>query len=98
MLAWLRGTRLTPILVVHANHPQEIDDSVSQRPWADWSMPGIPVLNQAVLLRGVNDDAETLAELCRRLLDCRVHAVLPAPVGPRGRGRSFRGARSTGCS
>jgi L-lysine 2,3-aminomutase len=33
---------------------------------------GIPVLNQAVLLRGVNDHADTLVELSQRLLDCRV--------------------------
>ena len=33
---------------------------------------GIPVLNQAVLLRGVNDQAETLIELCRRLVNHRI--------------------------
>ena len=33
---------------------------------------GIPVLNQAVLLRGVNDNVETLAELSRRLVNLRV--------------------------
>jgi len=33
---------------------------------------GIPVLNQTVLLRGVNDDAETLVQLSERLLDCHV--------------------------
>ena len=33
---------------------------------------GVVVLNQAVLLRGVNDDADVLTELCRRLVDLRV--------------------------
>ena len=33
---------------------------------------GVPVLNQAVLLRGVNDRADVLAELCQRLVDLRV--------------------------
>jgi L-lysine 2,3-aminomutase len=33
---------------------------------------GVPVLNQAVLLRGVNDDAAALIELSRRLIDLRV--------------------------
>jgi L-lysine 2,3-aminomutase len=33
---------------------------------------GVPVLNQAVLLRGVNDDADTLCELSRRLVNLRV--------------------------
>jgi L-lysine 2,3-aminomutase len=33
---------------------------------------GVPVLNQTVLLRGVNDDVETLAALSRRLIELRV--------------------------
>ena len=33
---------------------------------------GVPLLNQAVLLRGVNDEAATLADLSRRLLQCGV--------------------------
>ena len=33
---------------------------------------GIPLLNQAVLLRGVNDDVDALVELCERLVDLRV--------------------------
>jgi EF-P beta-lysylation protein EpmB len=71
LTGWLRGTRLTPVLVVHANHPQEIDDRV-QRHLEELVDAGIPVLNQAVLLRGVNDDLETLVQLSQRLLDCRV--------------------------
>lgn len=70
-IAWLRGTRLTPILVVHANHPQELDAQVATA-LASLVDAGIPVLNQSVLLRGVNDDVETLAALSLRLLDCRV--------------------------
>jgi KamA family protein len=71
LLAWLRGTRLTPIMVVHANHPAEISDDVAAA-LGRLVDAGIPVLNQAVLLRGVNDDADALAELCRRLVDLRV--------------------------
>lgn len=71
LIAWLRGTRLTPIVVVHANHPAEISDSVAAA-LSRLVDAGIPVLNQAVLLRGVNDDADALAELCRRLVDLRV--------------------------
>jgi KamA family protein len=69
--AWLRGTRLTPVLVIHANHPQELDNAVAAA-LARLIDAGIPVLNQSVLLRGVNDAAEPLIELSRRLLDCRV--------------------------
>ena len=71
LLDWVTGTRLTPIFVIHANHPAEIDNQV-ELAIARLIDAGIPVLNQAVLLRGVNDDTETLAELCRRLVNLRV--------------------------
>ena len=35
-------------------------------------MPGLPLLSQTVLLRGVNDDAATLEALMRALVECRV--------------------------
>jgi len=71
LLNWLTGTHLTPIVVVHANHPAEIDDAVAVA--LDRLVEaGIPVLNQAVLLRGVNDDAEVLTELCERLIELGV--------------------------
>jgi EF-P beta-lysylation protein EpmB len=71
LLAWLRGTRLAPWVVVHANHPAEIDDAVAAA-LGRLVDAGIPVLNQTVLLRGVNDRAEVLTALCRRLADLRV--------------------------
>jgi KamA family protein len=71
LLAWLAGGRLTPIVVVHANHPRELDEAVA-RSLARLVDAGIVVFNQAVLLRGVNDDVETLAALCERLVDLRV--------------------------
>lgn len=71
LLEWLRATRLTPVVVVHTNHPNEIDDACAAA-LGRLVDAGIPVLNQAVLLRGVNDDANVLAELCERLVDLRV--------------------------
>lgn len=71
LLAWLRGTRLTPLVVVHANHPAELWPEVAEA-LGRLVDAGIPVLNQAVLLRGVNDDVEVLTELCRRLVELRV--------------------------
>ena len=71
LLAWLRETRLAPIVVVHANHPQELDGPTAAA-LVRLVEAGIPVLNQAVLLAGVNDTAETLIELSRRLVDLRV--------------------------
>jgi EF-P beta-lysylation protein EpmB len=70
LIAWLRGTRLATVVVMHANHPAELDDTVGDAV-ARLVDAGIPVLNQAVLLRGVNDDVPTLAALCERLVDLR---------------------------
>jgi len=71
LIAWLRGTRLVPLMVVHANHAQELNEDAAAA-LAKLVDAGVPVLNQTVLLRGVNDDTGTLVELSRRLLDCRV--------------------------
>jgi EF-P beta-lysylation protein EpmB len=71
LLAWLAGTRLTPVAVIHANHPAELDEAVA-RAIGRLVDAGIVVLNQAVLLRGINDDAQVLASLCERLIDLRV--------------------------
>lgn len=71
LISWLRGSRLSPIMVVHVNHPAEIDQAVAEA-FGRFVDAGIPVLNQSVLLRGVNDRAEVLAELYQRLADLRV--------------------------
>ncbi len=71
LIGWLRGTRLTPIMVVHANHAQEIDDAVAKS-LTRLIDSGIPVLNQTVLLKRVNDSAAALIDLSRRLVDLRV--------------------------
>jgi len=67
----LTSSRLTPIVVVHANHPAEIvaDCADALRRLV---RSGITTLNQAVLLHGVNDDADVLAELSRRLINLGV--------------------------
>jgi EF-P beta-lysylation protein EpmB len=71
LLEWLCGTRLLPIVVVHANHPAEISPDVADA-LTRLVEAGVVVLNQSVLLRRVNDDADVLAELCRRLVELRV--------------------------
>jgi len=71
LLRWLSDTRLAPTVVVHANHPAEIDDACGAA-LLRFVKAGVPVLNQAVLLRGVNDDADVLTELSKVLLDVRV--------------------------
>ena len=71
LVAWLTGTRLTPVMVVHANHPAELDAAVVAA-LARLSAAGVLLLNQSVLLRGVNDSADVLAELSERLIELRV--------------------------
>ncbi len=71
LLTWLTGTRLQPVIVVHANHPNELNHQVNQ---ALHSLidAGITVLNQTVLLRGVNDQASILIQLSEALFSQRV--------------------------
>lgn len=58
-------------VVIHCNHPRELTlEAVSA--CARLIEAGIPVLSQTVLLKGVNDDAETLAELMRTLVRHRI--------------------------
>lgn len=71
LLDWLGGTRLTPILVIHANHAAELDASVAAA-LGRLTGAGIRLLNQSVLLRGVNDSVAALAALSERLVDLGV--------------------------
>jgi L-lysine 2,3-aminomutase len=68
LVAWLRSLRLPIVFVLHANHPNEIDSSV-RIACETLRANGVTLLNQSVLLRGVNDDVEVLASLSRRLFD-----------------------------
>jgi EF-P beta-lysylation protein EpmB len=71
LLDWLRGTRLSPVVVIHANHAAELEGTAAAAV-RRLVAAGIPTLNQSVLLRGVNDSVETLVELSERLLDLGV--------------------------
>jgi len=71
LLDTLSGSRLRSVMVVHSNHARELDDAVLAV-MHEVAEAGVMLLNQSVLLRGVNDDAQTLIELSQRLLDCRV--------------------------
>lgn len=67
----LSRTRLKTVVVLHINHANEIDDelgAVLRR----CSRRGIQFLNQSVLLRGINDDAATLASLSEALFAASV--------------------------
>ena len=71
LLAVLARSRLARVVVIHANHPAELDAEVAAAVRRLAALPAI-VLNQAVLLRGVNDDAAVLAALSTRLVEIGV--------------------------
>jgi len=71
LLAWFTGTRLQPVMVVHANHANEIDDEVNNA-LQKLALAGVTVLNQSVLLCGVNDNATALIALSKTLFSSRV--------------------------
>lgn len=71
LIQLLRDSALTVVMVVHANHANELDESVG-RSMTLLADNGITLLNQAVLLQGVNDSIEAQFNLCGRLADLRV--------------------------
>ena len=68
LLEWLGGTRLQKVMVLHINHANEIDQAVIDA-CTRLKAAGVTLLNQSVLLRGINDCAETLATLSERLFE-----------------------------
>ncbi|PID47231.1 MAG: EF-P beta-lysylation protein EpmB [Proteobacteria bacterium] len=70
-LEWMAQTRLQIVMVIHSNHAQEIDHEVATA-LTDLASIGVVLLNQSVLLAGINDSVAALESLSRRLLECRV--------------------------
>jgi lysine 2,3-aminomutase len=58
-------------VVIHANHPRELTPAM-RAACTRLGRAGIPLLSQSVLLRGINDDAATLAALLRGLVAMRI--------------------------
>lgn len=71
LLDWLGRTSLPVVMVLHANHAREIDEAVAGA-CGRLRKAGVTLLNQTVLLAGVNDDAGTLADLSERLFEAGV--------------------------
>jgi EF-P beta-lysylation protein EpmB len=71
LLGALTGSRLNPVMVLHVNHARELSNEAREgiRQLRD---SGILLLNQSVLLAGVNDSVEVLEELSRELFRERV--------------------------
>jgi EF-P beta-lysylation protein EpmB len=73
LLTWLATLPWQRVLVTHANHPREL--GVAQRDaLSALKQAGVTLLNQSVLLRGVNDASDTLCHLSEALFS---HSVLP---------------------
>lgn len=70
---WLAALSLQRVIVLHSNHANEIDDTVAAA-CAALRDAGATLLNQSVLLRGINDDVDALAELSERLI---ARSVIP---------------------
>lgn len=66
LLAWLTESRLEPVVVIHTNHPREIDGEVASA-LRRLRRAGITLLNQTVLLRGINDSSSILSDLSKDL-------------------------------
>lgn len=72
-LEWLHQPRLKVVMVIHSNHPNELNDDV-QAALDKMGQLKITLLNQAVLLKGVNDCVDTLTGLSEKLFK---QGVLP---------------------
>ncbi len=72
-LAIMAATRLKKVIVLHCNHANELDESV-RHACSNLQQAGCLLLNQTVLLAGINDDANILASLSQTLF---TYNVLP---------------------
>lgn len=73
LVTMLKSLSLNLVVVTHCNHANEVDSTVESA-LAKLKTAGITLLNQAVLLKGINDKAEVLVALSERLFK---QGVLP---------------------
>jgi lysine 2,3-aminomutase len=71
LVSALKTEKQTAWLAVHINHPRELTPAARDA-LGRLADAGIPLLSQTVLLRGINDDPDTLEALLRALVECRV--------------------------
>jgi lysine 2,3-aminomutase len=67
----VKASGKTSYVVLHANHPRELTPA-ARAACARIIDAGVPMLAQSVLLRGVNDDADTFGALMRAFVECRI--------------------------
>ena len=71
LIGWVKSVRLPLVFVLHVNHANELDADV-RGACARLAAAGVTLLNQSVLLAGVNDDADSLTSLSGTLFDAGV--------------------------
>lgn len=71
LVAALKRSTKAVYVALHANHARELTPA-ARAACARIVDAGVPMLSQTVLLRGVNDDAETLAQLMRAFVETRI--------------------------
>ena len=72
-LELLKNCRMQIVFIIHCNHPHELDEDVLKA-LKKVQCLGIPVLNQSVLLKGVNDSQDVLQTLFEKLI---FHGIMP---------------------
>ena len=70
LLQLLGNSRFDVVMVIHANHANELQHEEHIK-LHQLHAAGITLLNQSVLLKGINDDADTLIRLSKRLFQCK---------------------------
>ena len=70
LIQLLHATRFQVVMVIHANHANELGPEEREKLLLLQDI-GVTLLNQSVLLKGVNDNTETLVALSRRLFNCQ---------------------------
>jgi len=70
-LSWLGELKINKVMVIHSNHANELDEAVGEALTA-LRNHGVTLLNQAVLLKGINDSVEVLVTLLQRLFSYQV--------------------------
>ena len=68
---WLQDTPLKTVVVIHCNHPNELTTK-TRAALQRLHDSGATLLNQSVLLKGINDDADILTELSHQLFESKV--------------------------
>jgi EF-P beta-lysylation protein EpmB len=71
LISWFTQTRLKPVMVLHVNHANEIDTGLAKS-MQKLKQAGVTLLNQAVLLKGINDKADQQIALNEGLFEIGV--------------------------